>query len=139
MEIQCGYLIVPEDRENPERTIRLHVAVVSSRSSTPAPDPVIFLAGGPGVYTLFFAHEHIETFEDILNERDLILFDQRGVGYSEPALDCPETEEARLANKANHILLLSLVIAVWNWSLPFSANRICDLMPVVWSVWVLVL
>jgi pimeloyl-ACP methyl ester carboxylesterase len=71
---------------------------VLSRSSTPAPDPVIFLWGGPGDYALFFAADHIETFDDILNQRDLILFDQRGVGYSEPVLDCPETEEARLAN-----------------------------------------
>ena len=44
--IQCGYLIVPEDRAHPERIIRLHVAIIASRSSSSAPDPVVYLNGG---------------------------------------------------------------------------------------------
>lgn len=97
-EVQCGYLIVPEDRANPQRTIRLHVAVVASHAAAPAPDPLVFLNGGPGVYTLDAAARLIAIHDAVLRERDLILFDQRGVGYSEPSLDCPELEEARLAN-----------------------------------------
>ena len=88
--IECGYLIVPEDRTHPERMIRLHVAIIVSHSSSPTPDPVVYLNGGPGAHTLAAVDYFATQFEDILDQRDLILFDQRGVGYSEPALDCPE-------------------------------------------------
>lgn len=96
--IQCGYLTVPEDRANPQRTIRLHVAIVASHNDTPAPDPVIFLNGGPGAYTLENIGWLLPFTSDILTHRDMIFFDQRGVGYSEPSLDCPEAAEARLAH-----------------------------------------
>lgn len=96
--IQCGYLTVPEDRANPQRMIQLHVAIVASHSDTPAPDPVIFLNGGPGTYTLENIGWLLPVTSDILARRDMIFFDQRGVGYSEPSLDCPEAAAARLAN-----------------------------------------
>src|SRR5512146_310372 len=47
--IECGYLIVPEDRQQAgSQTIRLAVAILKSHSSIPASDPVVYLAGGPG-------------------------------------------------------------------------------------------
>jgi len=90
--VECGYLTVPEDRSHPEGpTIRLHVAIFRTDSDNPAPDPVVYLAGGPG-------EQALETmpllfnlrFAPFLANRDFIVFDQRGTGYSEPALDCPE-------------------------------------------------
>ncbi|MBN1679858.1 MAG: hypothetical protein JW966_06170, partial [Anaerolineae bacterium] len=48
-DVTCGYLVVPEDRSQPDGSwIKLHVAVFKSRSATPLPDPVIYLAGGGG-------------------------------------------------------------------------------------------
>ena len=45
----CGYLVVPEDRSRPHgRTIRLMVAKYPARSVEKQPDPVVYLAGGPG-------------------------------------------------------------------------------------------
>ena len=91
--IECGYLTVPENRQQTQgrsRTIRLHVAIVKSTSQNPHPDPVVFLGGGPGGFTLDGIDFIIAEFSDVLKERDLIVFDQRGVGYSEPSLDCPE-------------------------------------------------
>ncbi len=96
--VECGYLVVPEDRSDPDgRTIRLAVAVFRSRSSSPAPDPVVYLEGGPGgspleVYIPLFE----VTFAPFLERGDVVLFDQRGTGYSEPALDCPEYTEVSL-------------------------------------------
>jgi pimeloyl-ACP methyl ester carboxylesterase len=93
-EPECGYLVVPENRaalEGP--SIRLHVAVFRSRSPGPAPDPVVHLAGGPGSSSLGLAGYMFQQGMDaILERRDLILFDQRGTGYSHPRLDCPERE-----------------------------------------------
>ncbi|MFZ0548176.1 MAG: alpha/beta fold hydrolase [Candidatus Promineifilaceae bacterium] len=97
-DIHCGYLVVPEDRSEPERMVRLHVAVVSSSSSSPAPDPLVYLDGGPGGYTLAVAGNYLASFRDVLKERDVIFFDQRGIGYSEPSLDCPELDESVLAH-----------------------------------------
>lgn len=102
-EVECGYLIVPEDRSNPERMIRLHVAIVSSQRSDAEPDPVVYLEGGPGGSALANFEWLIRTFSDLLENRDLILFDQRGVGYSEPSLDCPEIVEASLANLESNL------------------------------------
>jgi len=89
---ECGYLTVPEDRSQPDGpTIRLHVAIFKSHSDNPAPDPVVYLAGGPGENALEAAPLVFNRrFAPFLANRDLIIFDQRGTGYSEPALDCPE-------------------------------------------------
>jgi len=47
--VDCGYLTVPEDRGRPDGpTIRLHVGVFESERKDPAPDPILYLGGGPG-------------------------------------------------------------------------------------------
>jgi pimeloyl-ACP methyl ester carboxylesterase len=90
--VKCGYLIVPEDRSQPDGTsIRLHFAVFKSKSDSPAPDPIVYLEGGPGVSALKQISQSMNLrFSPFLENRDFIVFDQRGTGYSEPALDCPE-------------------------------------------------
>jgi pimeloyl-ACP methyl ester carboxylesterase len=87
---ECGYLIVPEDRSQPDgRTIRLHVAVCRSTNSNPAPDPVNHLIGGPGSSALNNAQWILmRGGTEILKQRDYILFDQRGTQYSDPYLYC---------------------------------------------------
>lgn len=86
----CGYLIVPQDRANPDGPeVRLHVAVFPSVTESPAPDPVVYLEGGPGgepLETLSLVFE--DRFAPFLDDRDLVVFDQRGTGYSEPSLAC---------------------------------------------------
>lgn len=97
-EVACGWLTVPEDRTNPEKTIRLHVAVFASESSNPAPDPIVYLEGGPGGDALETVPLVFEMrYAPFLENHDLIMFDQRGTGYSEPSLACPEQTEASFA------------------------------------------
>ncbi|MGB3714310.1 MAG: alpha/beta hydrolase [Candidatus Promineifilaceae bacterium] len=96
-EVECGYLSVPEKYSQPGngRTLRLHVAVFKSDNANPAPDPIVYLAGGPGADVLEVVQFEFETaFAPLLADRDLILFDQRGTGYSEPSLACPELSDA---------------------------------------------
>ena len=92
---ECGYLLVPEDRRDPNTdTIRLHVAIFWSIGADPAPDPVIHLSGGPGSDALGIATYHFSTgHQQILANRDYIMFDQRGTGFSEPGLYCPERDD----------------------------------------------
>lgn len=89
---ECGYLIVPENRTRGDGPlIRLHVAIFRSRSGMPVSDPVVHLAGGPGSSSLEVAgYMFRQGLDGILDQRDLVLFDQRGTGYSQPRLDCPE-------------------------------------------------
>jgi pimeloyl-ACP methyl ester carboxylesterase len=95
VEIACGYLVVRENRQLLDGpTIRLAVAIIGSRSGHPAPDPVVFLTGGPGQSAFESASLWFHT--PFLDRRDFILFEQRGTRYSEPWLDCPEINAALL-------------------------------------------
>jgi pimeloyl-ACP methyl ester carboxylesterase len=94
--VECGYLVVPEDRANPDSdTIRLAVAVFHPPDGPSHPDPIIYLSGGPGGSGLEFLFLSFDAaFAPVFaTGRDLIVLDQRGIGYSEPALDCPEVSE----------------------------------------------
>ena len=87
----CGYVSVPENRDQPDgRRIRLAVAVFPARSADSHP-PLVYLEGGPGGEALEgipYAYEQVFSF--LNEERTLVVFDQRGVGFSEPGLSCPE-------------------------------------------------
>lgn len=89
--VECGYVEVPENRADPSgRTVRLHVARFPSLADEPAADALVYLDGGPGgepLDTLQYGFE--DRFAPFLEARDVIVFDQRGTGWSEPALDCP--------------------------------------------------
>src|SRR5258706_9350712 len=91
-KIVCGYLIVPEDHNDPTGpTIKLHFAIFAARSKKPLPDPIIYLEGGPGGHSLERAKDFMEgPFNLFAEQHDFIMFDHRGVGFSEPALSCPE-------------------------------------------------
>ncbi len=88
---RCGYLTVPENRaKEATRLIKLHVAIFSSKNPGTQPDPLVYLAGGPGSNALEASLYNFRAFEPLLFNRDFIMLDQRGVGVSQPALDCPE-------------------------------------------------
>lgn len=90
-DVVCGYVVVPEDHANPAaQHIRLAVVVVKDNSDDHQPDPVLLLSGGPGERVVADAPMLVPFLESIYPNRDLVLFDQRGVGLSEPVLECPE-------------------------------------------------
>jgi pimeloyl-ACP methyl ester carboxylesterase len=85
----CGIVIVPESRIGlSDHEIELAVAILKSVSSRPAPDPVIYFEGGPGGSALTAVDEWAKSA--LREYGDLIIFDQRGTGYSYPSLDCDE-------------------------------------------------
>ncbi len=94
----CGSLVVPENRDNPDGPeVEVAVAVFPSTADTPASDPIVYLEGGPGGNILeALQFEFDNRFGPFLAERDVIIFDQRGVGYSMPSLDCPELRELQI-------------------------------------------
>jgi pimeloyl-ACP methyl ester carboxylesterase len=88
-----GYLEVLENRSDPNsQTIKIPVYIFKSRSSHPEPDPIIYTVGGPGSTTMPSA-QYMEYYQ-YLDDRDFILFEQRGNYYAVPHLDCPEWKHA---------------------------------------------
>ena len=91
---RCGTVSVPEEWATGEGSIDLAVAVFPSTADAPAPDPVVYLEGGPGGHaleTLRFASSVL--LEPLLDRGDVIVFDQRGAGLSRPSLACDEITE----------------------------------------------
>ena len=93
-DIKTGYLIVPENRSSKLniRSIRLPFVIIKSRSESPQPDPIIYSAGGPGGVTLF----RTRFFQNspLRDSRDIILLEQRGTRFTEPALLGEELDAA---------------------------------------------
>jgi pimeloyl-ACP methyl ester carboxylesterase len=77
---RCAWLRVYENRESRAgRQIELRIAVLPAYGKA-APDPVFFLAGGPGQAAAVGAR--IPALNALRAERDLVLVDQRGTGGS---------------------------------------------------------
>ena len=99
-KIECGKLTVPENRNKPgSRTITLSVEIFRSRSATPAPDPVIFLPGGPGGSA---TRQKSGKNNPFLDDRDYILLEPRGAAYSSSPLNCPEINAIKGEIAAGH-------------------------------------
>lgn len=94
--VRCGTLTVPEARaggSTSQRTIKLPVAVVPSRSHSPKPDPLVFpTAGGPGAGSLSSLWYFLDWADWATTERDVILVEQRGDQLARPTLNCPELD-----------------------------------------------
>lgn len=85
---RCGTLEVLEDRGQPDgRVLEISYAVVPARAGSPAPDPVFFLAGGPGQSAIDVAPLISLSLREVNRDRHLIFVEQRGTGSSNP-LNC---------------------------------------------------
>jgi|WetSurMetagenome_2_1015567.scaffolds.fasta_scaffold04077_2 pimeloyl-ACP methyl ester carboxylesterase len=91
-DVDCGFVTVPEDRNgDPANAIQIAVAIYHRADGSSASEPVVYLQGGPGSSAVNWIPGFYEGFvAPITAKHDLIVFDQRGVGLSKPALDCPE-------------------------------------------------
>ena len=84
IEAQCAQFSVPEDRSQPEgRKIQLNIAwLPATKDSDLAPDPVFYLAGGPGQAAVETYPILAPVFREVSKHRNIILVDQRGTGKS---------------------------------------------------------
>ena len=80
---RCGSLTVFEDRAaGTGRTLDLEIVVIPAVSDNADPDPLFFLAGGPGQAATELAGPTLPLFADVRRSRDLVFVDQRGTGGS---------------------------------------------------------
>jgi pimeloyl-ACP methyl ester carboxylesterase len=94
-KVECGYLVVRENRAlKNDKSIRLPIIILKSDNPNPQPDPILRTLGGPGASSLRMVSGR--KFAPWLKNRDMIIFEQRGTKYAQPALECPEVDEAKI-------------------------------------------
>ena len=85
---ECGWLVVPESRDRASTTtVRLAVEIFRAREPSGAP-PRVFLHGGPGGIGGIRLYSEGVARSPLRLHRDVVIYDQRGAGLSEPKL-CP--------------------------------------------------
>jgi pimeloyl-ACP methyl ester carboxylesterase len=82
----CGQVTVPLDRSGAVPGT-VHLAVERLRGRSGARSAVVAFPGGPGAATIDSRKAWVDVLGKALGGRDLLLFDQRGTGFSDH-LDC---------------------------------------------------
>lgn len=100
-DMVCYDLKVPERRGRAgSRLVTLPIIVFKAAERPTHADPVLLIGGGPGAIAYTeprYASMWRDKFKDMawIRGRDLIVYDQRGVGGARPALECPEIDATR--------------------------------------------
>ena len=86
---RCGILRVPLDRSNPEGIqVGLYFAQLDALDGQAAQPPLLYFAGGPGASGVYDVPLLAPRLAPLRAERDLLFFDIRGAGFSQPRIDC---------------------------------------------------
>jgi pimeloyl-ACP methyl ester carboxylesterase len=80
---QCSTLTVPVDYSDPSGPT-LHIAVIRMQSTGSHQGSLIVNPGGPGASGVTFVVEAASAFSQLTDHYDLVSFDPRGVGLSDP-------------------------------------------------------
>lgn len=93
---ECGWLTVPAQHADPAGpTIQLGVVILRASGESPAADPLVMAQGGPGGSTID-SYAALMRESPLRNDRDIVLFDQRGTAHTRPALECDELNQLTL-------------------------------------------
>jgi pimeloyl-ACP methyl ester carboxylesterase len=85
---RCGAIEVLENPGRPgSRKLEIHFAVIPAAKGHARPDPIVPLLGGPGEAAIETGQMFVDRLAPMLDDRDLLLVDQRGSGQSS-ALRC---------------------------------------------------
>lgn len=94
---RCASLWRPLDAAAPGGAgFWLHYAVLPAVAQRKAPDPVVFLVGGPGQSAVDLAGVLAARFARLGQRRDLVFIDQRGTGRSAPLRCADDAPQAAL-------------------------------------------
>ncbi len=79
----CGQISVPENHDDPNgKKIQISYIVLHAKDISSKAYPMVFLSGGPGGNLISSAQISNFLTNPIREKRDVILVDQRGIGYS---------------------------------------------------------
>jgi len=86
----CGVLTVEQRRDRPAG-VQLGIFFARLNAVDPVQPPLLFLAGGPGASGVYEVPLLAELLAPLRRSRDLLFFDLRGAGFSQPRIDCRAT------------------------------------------------
>ncbi len=124
--LKCGFVTVQEDRVHPTgKTVKLAVAVFLGSDAAAHSDPIVYLNGGPGgaLLSTFAPLMTASLVPAIFGDHDVVFFDQRGVGYSQPSLQCSETVALQFA-QLDENLTITQSVQQQNQALTQCYNRL---------------
>jgi pimeloyl-ACP methyl ester carboxylesterase len=81
--LQCSTLLVPEIYSKPAGRM-LHIAVIEQKAKGTPKGSLIVNPGGPGASGVQFVAEAASVFSQLTSQFNLVSFDPRGVGASDP-------------------------------------------------------
>jgi pimeloyl-ACP methyl ester carboxylesterase len=99
LHVTCGVLTVPENRNvRNGRTVRLQLLTIHASQGTATGDPLVVTDGGPS-YNVFSDSGYVDYWanQPFAADHDIIMYNQRGVGFSQPYVGCPELDAAQTA------------------------------------------
>lgn len=100
---RCGFIQVLENRGEPNgRKINIEFIQIRSTAKDREPDAWVEVNGGPGVASTPSVPDLLPVFGYVLKKRDLIFYDQRGTGASNP-LHCDLHKNAPPAEAADFL------------------------------------
>ncbi len=104
--VEWGHILVPENRNHSDSRF-IEISFIRFSAVTPDPvTPTFYLQGGPGDESLAIAQNFLPFAPSL--PFDLILVEQRGVGYSRPRLDCPGLYHLPLDRPLDYATLLDV-------------------------------
>ena len=82
-DVKAGAILVPENHDDPDgNKITIAYVILKAKDTMTSNYPLIFFSGGPGGNTLNEGMVGYLLEHQLRMDRDIILFDQRGIGYS---------------------------------------------------------
>jgi len=77
----------PNDASD-NRMLKVYYSIIPSTNKIPTKHPVALLVGGPGFSNTIENDKYIALLPEFLRERDIIIMDYRGTGFSDPYPRC---------------------------------------------------
>ena len=116
-DYQCGKITVPENHDHPNgKKIQISYMVLNAKDTASEAYPMIFLTGGPGGSALTIGRIDAWLRHPIREKRDIILLDQRGIGYSSGLPNMYQEIYdimAKDANQAEEQLMIKELMAIY--------------------------
>ncbi len=93
--VSCFLIPVPKNSKEPDSGNYYLAAAVAKSISETTESPLLYLHGGPGIATLGNLPSYLKstTWKLFREQHDMVFFDYRGTGFSEPSL-CNDLEDS---------------------------------------------
>ena len=93
--VSCLLIPVPKNSKEPDSGNYYLAAVVAKSITETKESPLLYLHGGPGIATLGNLPFYLKstTWKLLREQHDMVFFDYRGTGFSEPSL-CNDLEDS---------------------------------------------